>query len=97
MADVPIMENAGFMPSMIKYFQSCLMRTRALRNDQDIELIELFVCYENYKVPQCKGWTARNIGDTLLNMDNEHQADVGVWFQKAIEVDTKNGFRLVLE
>lgn len=48
------------------------------------------------KVPQCKGWTTRNIGDTLLDMDNEPLADAGVWFQKAIEVDTKNGFWLVL-
>ena len=48
---------------------------------------------ENYKITWCKGWMARNIGDVLLNIDNEHISDAEVWFQKAIEADTKNGFR----
>jgi hypothetical protein len=26
-------------------------------------------------------------------MDNDHVADAEIWFQKAIEEDTKNGFR----
>ena len=64
-----------------------------LRHDQDIELSELFTCYQNYKLLWCKGWTARNIGDVLLHMDDDHLADAEVWFQKAIEEDTKNGYR----
>ena len=87
------MEEASFMPSIIKLFQSCLMRAKALRHDQDIGLNELFACYENYKLTWGKGWTARNIGDVLLHMDNDHIADAEIWFQKAIEEDTKNGFR----
>ena len=81
------------MPSIIKYFQSCLMRAKVLRHDQDIELSELFACYENYKLTWCKGWTARNIGDVLLHIDDNHLADAEVWFQKAIEEDTRNGMR----
>jgi len=90
---ISILENASFLPSWIRLFQSCLIRTKVLRHDQDIELSELFACYENYKLPWCEGWIARNIGDVLLNMDNDHFSDAGVWFQKAIEADTKNGFR----
>ena len=30
--------------------QSCLMRAKVLRHDQDIELTELFACYQNYKI-----------------------------------------------
>jgi len=78
---------------MVIYTQSCVMRAKALRHDQDIELSELFACYENYKIKWCEGLTARNIGDVLLNMDNDHLSDAGVWFRKAIEADTKNGFR----
>ena len=81
------------MPSLIKGFQSSLMRAKVLRHDQDIELSELFECYENYKVTWCKGWTARNIGDVLLHVDDNHLSDAEAWFQKAIEADRRNGLR----
>lgn len=87
------MENVSSMPSIIKYFQSCLMKAKVLRHNQDIELSELFACYQNYKLTWCKGWTARNIGDILLNIDADHLSDAEVWFQKAIEADSRNGFR----
>jgi tetratricopeptide (TPR) repeat protein len=69
------------------------MRTKVLRHDQDIELSELFACYENLKLTWCKGETARNIGDVLLHIDDNHLSDAEAWFQKAIEEDTKNGMR----
>jgi tetratricopeptide (TPR) repeat protein len=90
---IPILENGNYMPSMIKYFQSCLMRAKVLRHDQDIELSGLFTCYENYKVTWGEGWTAKNIGDVLLHIDNDHLSDAEVWFQKAIEADRRNGLR----
>jgi tetratricopeptide (TPR) repeat protein len=90
---IQIWENNSFMPSIIKYFQSCLMRTKVLRHDQDIELSELFACYENLKLTWCKGETARNIGDVLLHIDDNHLSDAEAWFQKAIEADRRNGFR----
>ena len=37
---------------------------------------------------------ARNIGDILLNMDDDHLSDAEVWFQKAIEADTRNGYEV---
>ena len=90
---ISIYEDASFMPSLIKFYKSCLIRAKVLRHDQDIELSELFACYENYKIRGDKGWTARNIGDVLLHIDDDHLSDAGVWFQKAIEDDMKNGFR----
>ena len=73
-----------------------MMRAKALRHDQDIELSELVACYQNYKLTLCKGWTARNIGDVMLHIDDDHISDAAVWFQKAIEADTRNGFRFQL-
>jgi class 3 adenylate cyclase/tetratricopeptide (TPR) repeat protein len=90
---IPIMKNVSILPSTITYFQSCLLRAKVLRHDQDIELTELFAGYQNYKFTWCKGWMARNIGDILLNIDDNHLADAELWFQKSIEADTKNGFR----
>ena len=34
---------------------------------------------------------ARSIGDILLQVDDEHMADVEIWIRKAIEADTRNG------
>ena len=69
------------------------MRAKALRHDSDIELSESVAFHENYRITWCKGWTARNIGDVLLHIDNDHLADAKVWFQKAIEEDMTNGMR----
>ena len=86
-------ENFYLLPSMIKLFQSCLVRVKVLRHDQDIEISELIAGYQNNKLTWCEGWTARNIGDILLKKDDDHLSDAEVWFQKAIEVDRKNGLR----
>ena len=90
---IQIFENGSYLPSSIKFFQSCLIKAKVLRHDQDIELSELFACYENYKLTFCKGWTARNIGDVLMLIDDNHLADAKVWFQRAIEEDSRNGMR----
>ena len=87
------MENNTYLPSIIKGVQSCLIRAKVLRHDQDIELSDVFACYENYKVTWWKGQTARNIGDILLHIDDDHLADADLWFRKAIEEDTKNAMR----
>jgi len=90
---IQIMENNTYLPSIIKGAQSCLIRAKVLRHDQDIELSDVFACYENYKVTWWKGQTARNIGDILLHIDDDHLADADLWFRKAIEEDTKNAMR----
>jgi len=87
------LEKASFMPSMISYLKSCLMKVKVLRHDSDIELSELFAGYQNYKITWCKGGMARNLGDILLHIDDAHFSDAQVWFLKAIEEDKKNGFR----
>jgi class 3 adenylate cyclase/tetratricopeptide (TPR) repeat protein len=90
---ISIMEDVSFMPSMIKLLQTCLVRAKVLRHDRDIELSELFACYQYNKLTYCEGWIARNIGDILLNMDDDHLSDAEVWLQKAIEADTRNGVK----
>jgi len=90
---ISILENVSFMPSVIKLYQTSLVRAKVLRHDQDIEVSELLAGYQNNKLTFCEGWMARNIGDVLLHMDNDHLSDAEVWFQKAIEADTRNGLR----
>jgi tetratricopeptide (TPR) repeat protein len=93
---ISISESFRLLPSTIKLFQTCLLRARVLRRDQDIdtiELMKLFTYYQSNKLTYCEGFMARNIGDILSNMGDAHHADGEVWFQKAIEADTRNGLR----
>ena len=90
---IPIFESRSFMPSIIKLFQTSLLRVKVLKHDRDIELSGLFAYYENNKFTWSKARTARNIGDILINIDNNHLLDAEVWFRKAIDADKKNGFR----
>jgi len=72
------------------------MRTNVLMHNQDVGLSELFACYENYKITWCKGETARNIGDVLMSIDDEHLSDAGKWIQTAIEVHSRDESRFRL-
>jgi class 3 adenylate cyclase/tetratricopeptide (TPR) repeat protein len=91
-----ISENFSFSPSTRKLHQTLLVRAKVLRHDQDIELDELLSIYQDNKLAFCEGYMAKNIGDILLHIDDDHLWDAEVWFQKAIEADSKNRMRLQL-
>jgi tetratricopeptide (TPR) repeat protein len=93
MKTTSIMEEVCFLPSIIKFFHVCMARAKALRHDHDIDINELFSFQQSNKLPFCEGWMARNIGDILLSMNDEHVSEAAVWFQKAIEADTRNGMQ----
>jgi class 3 adenylate cyclase/tetratricopeptide (TPR) repeat protein len=88
-----ILEDFGFSPSSMKLHQINLARAKALRHDQDIELGELFAVYQSNKLAFCEGCMARNIGDILLHVDDDHISEADLWFQKAIEADSRNRMR----
>ena len=73
--------------------QTSLVRAKVLRHDQNIELAELFAVYQNNKLAFFEGYMARNIGDILLHIDDDHLSDAELWFQKAIEADSRNRMR----
>jgi tetratricopeptide (TPR) repeat protein len=86
-----ITENARFLPSIIKFFHICMARAKALRHDQDIDINELFEFRRSNKLQFFEGWMARNIGDILLHVNGDRASEV--WFQNAIEADTRNGLK----
>ena len=90
---ISISESFSFLPSIIRLCRTSLLRAKVLRHDQDIDLSKLFTDYQNNKLKYAEGWMARNIGDILLNIGDDHLADAKVWFQKAMKEDTKNGCR----
>jgi tetratricopeptide (TPR) repeat protein len=85
-----ITENVRFLPSIIKFFHTCMARAKVLKHDLDIDIDELFEFQRSNKLQFFEGWMARNIGDILLNVNGDRASEAEVWFQKAIEADTRN-------
>jgi tetratricopeptide (TPR) repeat protein len=89
-------EGAKIFPSWANAVKTELARTRARTKELDADLHGLFEYFENNKLKFCEGMVARNIGDILLQVDDEHMADAEVWIRKAIEADKRNGTRWYL-
>jgi tetratricopeptide (TPR) repeat protein len=85
--------GAKFLPSLIKVNKICLANARIHNQDKDINLGDVFEYSKNIKLKVCEGIMARNIGDILLHVDDDNLTDAEVWFQKAIEADSRNGMR----
>ena len=62
-----------------------------MNNQKDIDLHEVFGCYQACKAKFYKGWMQRYIGEILLNIDDQHMSDAEELINKAIEADTQNG------
>ncbi|MBW2203033.1 MAG: hypothetical protein JRF52_02770 [Deltaproteobacteria bacterium] len=90
------LEGAKIFPSWANTAKTYLARARARTKEQEADLHGLFEYFENNKLKFLEGMMARNIGDILLHVDDEHMADAKVWIRKAIEVDTRNGTRWYL-
>ncbi len=50
----------------------------------------MFTYSENNRLKLLEGWFQRYIGETLLNIDNDHMSEAEHWIQKAIEADQRN-------
>ncbi|MBW2345653.1 MAG: AAA family ATPase [Deltaproteobacteria bacterium] len=93
---IKTLERSKSVPSWVNAVKTDLARARARTREPDADLHGLFECFENNKFKVCEGRMARNIGDILLQVGDEHMADAEVWIRKAIEADTKNGTRWYL-
>jgi tetratricopeptide (TPR) repeat protein len=87
---ISALERTGIYPFMANMWKVSMARSKALNNDQDIKLTEIFEYYENINVKVAKGWAARHVAEVLLNRDDQHISESEDWVKKAIEVDTKN-------
>lgn len=70
-----------------------LARAKVINNQKDIDLNEVFKCYEDNKWRALEGWMASYIGEILLNIDEEHMSEAEDWIKKAIGADGTNGMR----
>ena len=57
----------------------------------DIDLELLYAYATENKSKHYEGWLLRNIGEILLNIDDQHLDDAEDWIEKAHEADKRNG------
>jgi tetratricopeptide (TPR) repeat protein len=89
-------ERVGMGLSRINLCKTTLGLARVMNNEKDINLESLYDYADENKIKYQDGWMRRNIGEILLNIDDQHMAEADEWINKAIETDTKNGTRFFL-
>jgi class 3 adenylate cyclase/tetratricopeptide (TPR) repeat protein len=87
---ISALERTRIYPFWVNMWKVSIARTKVLNNDKEIKLNELSDYYENINVKIAKGWTARHVAETLLNIDDMHMSQAEDWIKKAIEVDKRN-------
>lgn len=90
---IRILEGMKLHPSWANIPKVCFAKARVRLHDRDIKLSELFEYHRKNKMKVFDGLIARNIGDIMLNIDDDHISDAEVWIKKAIDADTRNGTR----
>jgi hypothetical protein len=60
------------------------------------KLESLYAYSRNNKIKVGEGWFQRNIGEILLNIDDQHISESEHWIQHAIETDQRNGMMFAL-
>ena len=64
-----------------------------MKNRKDIDLNEIFKCYEDIKTNLLNGTVLNRIGQILLNVDNQHIFEAENWIKKAIETNREYGMK----
>ena len=64
---------------------------KVMNNEKDINLHDIFKCYDDNKIKLFEGWMPHCIGKILLNLDDQHISEAEDWIKKAIKIDKKYG------
>ncbi len=84
-------EHSGEGHSVIKFYKTAIARAKVMNNEKDIDLKSLYGYAAENKSKQYEGWIQRNIGEILLNFDDQQLSNAKDWAEKAIEADKKIG------
>jgi tetratricopeptide (TPR) repeat protein len=80
-------------PSTANLASLGLVRTKVMKNEEDITLksIQNNEYESSYKIHD--GWKARYLSEIVLNIDDQHLTEAENWIKKAVEADKRNGMR----
>jgi len=88
---ISFLERCEVLPSFISLHKVAIARAKVLNNERDVNLTDVFACYEKNKMRFLEGWMARLIAEIRLNMDDRSISDAEDWTKKAIEADKRSG------
>ncbi len=78
-------------PPPFDHHRTALARAKVMNNEMDIDLESLYHYENENKGKWLDGPLKRDIGEILLNIDNQHMDEAEDWIKKAIEADNRNG------
>ncbi len=90
------LEKRKFGPSWLNLIKVGMTRSRVLKGDLGINLGEVINSFDQNKNRGFAGWIAQYISEILLHLDRHLIREAQEWVEKAIELDRKNGMRLLL-
>jgi class 3 adenylate cyclase/tetratricopeptide (TPR) repeat protein/ribosomal protein L40E len=85
-----IYEKHRLFPSIIRWGEIGLLRTRVSNKEKEVDLNAIYVHWRNNKIKVFEGSIQRYIGEILLNIDKQHISEAEHWIQNAIEADQRN-------
>jgi class 3 adenylate cyclase/tetratricopeptide (TPR) repeat protein len=88
---ISFFERCQILPSFIRLHKVAIARAKVLNNERDVNLTDMFACYEKNKIKVLVGWVARLIAEIRLNIDDQSITDAEDWIIKAIEADERSG------
>jgi len=91
-----IFEHNRIIPSWKNVSKSAIEKIRVINKDPSVALSETVGYAEANKAKIWDGWIRRNIGEILLNSDDQRLDEAEAWIEKAIEADSTNGMLLNL-
>ena len=93
---IDIFEHNRIIPSWRNVSKSAIEKMKAINKDTRVDLEEMIGYADANKARIWDGWIRRNIGEILLNSDDQRLDEAEGWINKAIEADSTNGTMLNL-
>jgi class 3 adenylate cyclase/tetratricopeptide (TPR) repeat protein len=86
-----IYKDDNFWLYWVNYWKMNLILAKAMNNEKDINLNEVFQYYEDNKDKRLEGSMQSCIGEILLKIDDQYISEAEDWIKKAIETVKSNG------
>jgi tetratricopeptide (TPR) repeat protein len=88
---IDVFEHDHIIPSWKNVSKSAIEKMKVINNDTRVDLEEMIGYADVNKARIWDGWIRRNIGEILLNSDDQRLDEAEGWIKKAIEADSTNG------
>jgi tetratricopeptide (TPR) repeat protein len=88
---IDILEHNHIIPSWKNVSKSAIEKMKVINKDAGVDLEEMVGYADVNKARIWDGWIRRNIGEILLNSEDQRLDEAEYWINKAIEADSKNG------